>query len=259
MNIPKEELDKLNDTEIGDSFAEHTEDDEPMIPDKPVAKVEEKVSVSPDEDAVAEEKARVPYSRFETVNERAIRAEERLSILEEQLNSSKNTEENQDEIPAEFIELYGDSDIAKRAWEVQKGLNQKLLDEATEKAYERIERKQTEKQEQINKGIEIIEDNLEKFKSTLNRDLSEKEEADLLDIQDEFTPKDEDGNYIAPLLSLEKAYEVYTLRKTNVKVASSEARKKVVSLTGAETEGESSNSSFENYRPGVSGLWRNKL
>ena len=66
MNLTQEELDALNSSSAEGLFDENKEEDEAEEVEE-VAKVEEQVSASTDEDAVAD-KARVPYSRFETVN-----------------------------------------------------------------------------------------------------------------------------------------------------------------------------------------------
>lgn len=250
MNIPQEELDKLNESNTDGIFDGNVEEET-------VEEVEEKVSEPTDKDSVAD-KARIPYSRFEKVNERAIRAEERLKLLEEQADS--RTDSNKDDLtPEEWIELYGDSDVAKKAWALDQKLKSKSSEEITSRVLEEIEKRQTEKQSEVEKNLAYIEDNLSKFEESLGRSLTESEESAILDIQDEFTPKDEKGNYISPLLSPEKAFEVYNLRQGKSREEKGQARRRVVSITGASTDGEGSASAYDNYKPGDTGLWRNKL
>lgn len=261
MNIPQEELDKLNESDTSGLFEEHAEvEDETPEEEVIEPKVEEKVSVSPDEDTVGD-KPRVPYSRFETVQERAIRAEERLAILEEQ---SKARDENTDSydnisVPDEWKELYGDSDEARKAYAIQLRLNEKNAEETTKKVLESIKQEQIEQEQVAKQNLEYIESNIARLEESLGKKLTEAEESSILDIQDEFTPKDNDGNYLAPLLDAEKAYEIYTLRGSTAKAEKSQIRRKVVSITSSNSEGESSNKAFENYRPGEGGLWRDKL
>lgn len=260
MNIPQEELDKLNTAE-GEQFFDEDASEEEVAPEveQVEEKSEEQVSVSTDEDTVAD-KARVPYSRFESVHERAIRAEERAKILEEQLaNASQKTVESEDiELPAEWVELYGDSDAAKRAYTLQLGLNERLIETAENKVLERIQNQAKEEQEMLEKNLEYIEDSLASFQDKLGRPLTESEESSILDIQDEFTPKGEDGKYLAPLFSPEKAYEIYELRNAAAKAQKVQAKRGVVSLTGASSEGEVS-TSFANYNPNAWGSWRDKV
>ncbi len=259
MNIPQAELDKLNKSTTEGIFDENeNNEDEAVIEEQIKPQVEEPVSASTEEDAVAD-KARVPYSRFESVHERAIRAEERLKLLEEERASSKTSEVSTEiQLPEEWVELYGDSDAAKRAYGLQVKLNERLQEEATNKVLEQIKNKDKEEQEFISKNIEEIDNSLIELSNNLGRKLSETEESAILDIQDEFTPKDNDGKYIAPLLSPEKAFEIYSLRQEKAKVAKTQARNRVVSITSATSEGDISNSSAD-YRPNQWGSWRDKL
>jgi hypothetical protein len=256
MSIPQEELDKLNDSTAEGLFDEHAEVEEETDEEvEEEQQVEEKVSVSTEEDTVAD-KARVPYSRFETVNERAIRAEERLAVLEEQLNSNRTESTEEISIPDEWVELYGDSDAAKRAYELQVKSLERMRDESTNRILEDIDKRQTEKQQETERNIEAIDNSLIEFQEEKGIKFTEADESSILDIQDEWTPKDEKGNYIAPLISVEKAYEILTLRQNSAKTDKIIARRKVVSITGSGNEGESSPSDYEAK---AWGSWRNKL
>ena len=254
MNIPQSELDKL-DNSGNDNFMDEEKVEEPEEPIE--SKVEKQVSVSPDEDTVAD-KARVPYSRFETVNERAIRAEERLKVLEEQLQTKSTVSDEDISVPAEWVELYGDSDAAKRAYALQLQSLERMREETITHTLEEIAKRQEAKQSEQEQNLEYIEDNLAKFQEKLGRDLTEAEESAILDIQDEFTPKDDKGNYIAPLLSADKAFEVYGLRTGNATAKKTIARRKVVAVTGSSSEGDNSNS-FADFKPGEYGSWRKDL
>jgi hypothetical protein len=254
MDIPQSEIDKLNESSTDGIFGEHEEEEE-VKEAEPVVESKEKVSESPDEDSVGD-KPRVPYSRFETVNERAIRAEERLKVLEEQAQTEEVKVET--DIPKEWIELYGDNDEAKRAYGIQLKLNEQMLEQATEKTYERIQGREKEEQERVESNLEQIEDSLETFQESLGRKLTEQEESALLDVQDEFTPKGEDGKYVAPLISPDKAFEILTLRQNGAKVSKLNAKNRVVNLTGASSDGDISSPSA-NYNPQAWGSWRDKL
>ena len=252
MNIPQSELDKL-DNSGEEAFFDKEEEETPEEP-----KVEKQVSVSTDEDTVAD-KARVPYSRFETVNERAIAAEAKLALLEEQATTKEKIASNEDiSVPAEWVELYGDSDAAKRAYSLQMQSLERMREETITHTLEEIDKRQEAKQSEQEQNLEYIEDNLAKFQEKLGRDLTEAEESAILDIQDEFTPKDDKGNYIAPLLSADKAFEVYGLRTGNATAKKTIARRKVVAVTGSSSEGDNSNS-FADFKPGEYGSWRKDL
>jgi hypothetical protein len=255
MNIPQSELDKLNDSTDG-IFDEHVEE-EPEE-EEVIEKVEEEVSASTDKDAVADE-ARVPYSRFETVNERAIRAEERLKLLEEQVQSKTTESKVEGEIPEEWVELYGDSDAAKRAYQVQLKINEDLQERATQNAIDRIDSRGKEEREALDRNLESIDSSMKEFSDSLGRKLNDTEENAILDIQDEFTQKDENGNYLTPLLSPEKAFEIHTLRQDKAVSSKKQAKNRVLSVTGASSEGDVSNSSGKDYNASDWGAWRDKL
>lgn len=257
MNIPQAELDKLQGLSFGDDESTHEEEESKEEDNTPVEKEQGEVSSSTDEDVVAD-KARVPYSRFESVNERAIRAEERLKILEEEIVKSKTVEPSEIDVPTEWVELYGDSDEAKRAYQLQLKLNERMQEEASKNAYERIINREKEEKELVDKNLEEIENSIADFESTLGRKLTEKEESSILDIQDEFTAKDENGKYITSLFPPDKAFEIYELRSSKVRAAKTQAKNRVLGLTGASSEGDVSDTSA-GYRPNVWGSWRDKI
>jgi hypothetical protein len=255
MNIPQEELDKLNNVSVEDVFPEEIqEEDQQEETEQPEEQVKEEVSVSPDEDTVADE-ARIPYSRFEKVNERALRAEERLKILEEQMTAKTETKSNELEMPEEWIELYGNSDAAKRAYELQLKREEKLQ----EQLIERIEAQKKQEEETIKNNISYIDQQLTEFQGKLGRKLSETEENAILDIQDEFTQKDANGNYLTQLLSPEKAYEIYSLRQEKTIMAKKQAKNRVLSVTGAGSESEVDTTSNADFNPSAWGSWRDRI
>jgi len=260
----KKELDRSTiDLDAPAVFNDATEED-PMLPSQAAEEskdtIEKKVSASPDEDAVIE-KARIPYSRFEKVNERAIQAEIRLQMLEEQLaQSNQKSESGQEvEMPNEWRQILGDTAEGKVAYDLLMKMNEKSHSEETNRILEELDKRQAAKNEEVNENLDYIEDNLARLQDSLERDLTEAEEAAVLDIQDEFTPQDRNGNYIAPLLSAEKAFEIYSLRQAATKGEKSQARRKVVSITGASSEGDSSRSDWESYNPMAWGQWEKKL
>ena len=65
----------------------------------------------------------------------------------------------------------------------------------------------------ILKGIAEIDFEFGKLSENLGRELTDKEQDDILDILDEFMPKNDDGEFLSALISFEKLWEVYELRK----------------------------------------------
>lgn len=65
----------------------------------------------------------------------------------------------------------------------------------------------------VNENIGIIDKHLSGLCDYLGRLLTEEETNDILDIVDEYTPKDKDGDYLGPLLPFEYAWEIYKIQK----------------------------------------------
>jgi len=81
-----------------------------------------------------------------------------------------------------------------------------------------VEHKGTQKQavdenQQIEGNIAIIDVQLLELQNMLGRELTEDEQSTILDIVDEYTPKDSDGSYLCSLLPFEYAWEIYEIKK----------------------------------------------
>ena len=62
-------------------------------------------------------------------------------------------------------------------------------------------------------NIDIIDEKLEELSNMLGRKLREDEVEEILGIVDQYTPLDEDGNYLTDLLPFEYAWKVYKARR----------------------------------------------
>ncbi len=260
MNIPQEEIDNLNNQPVfSDNFGEEPEEEE-IEEQQEEVEVEEKVSESTNENDSVADDARIPYSRFEKVNERAIRAEERLAMLEEKLNQGETSNfTNEVELPEPWVKLYGDSDASKEAYQLQLQREIELQEKLEQQIFTRMEQRQSEEESRIESNIAQIDEQIEQFENTIGRKLTATEENAILDIQDEFTQKDEKGNYTTPLLSPDKAFEIYTLRQDKAVQAKKQAKNRVLTLTGANNESEPESTSQADFNPNNWGNWRNKL
>lgn len=78
----------------------------------------------------------------------------------------------------------------------------------------------------IVKNVAEIDKNLAALSRHVGRILSDEEQEAILDIVDEFMPKDEKGGYYWPLVSFEKAWEVYELRNQVKKLLAKPPTKK---------------------------------
>ena len=226
---------------------------------QPQEEKKEEVSGSTEEEPVGD-KPRVPYSRFEKVHEEKIRAEEQARIYKEQLDKAQIQPEEPVQLPKDWLELYGDTPQSVNLYKLEQDRLQRIEEETTQRAIEALDKRQQESEKASEKNLEYIENSLGEFKESLGRSLTDEEESGILDIQDEFTPKGEDGKYVSELLDPAKAYEIYTLRQQGSKNSKSQARRRVVSLTGANSESSAEESNnWDGWRPGETGVWRKRL
>lgn len=214
--------------------------------EKPTEEAEkEKVEEEPE----SEEDGKVPYSRFKKFHSRATEMERLAREKELEAASWRAKAEaleqfapktQEVEVPNYWKELYGESEEAKKAWAIQKKAFDELKEEATEKAIEALKTVREQEESQVEGNLEKIDENLESLSEFIGRDLTEKEESAILDIVDEFTPKDDDGNYLGEVIPFDKAWEIYQLKETAKNAPKKQSRDAVANLSGSQTHGEPS-------------------
>ncbi len=233
-------------------------------------KVDEEVTTTPAVNAGEPEKKddpeRVPYSRFEKVYRDAetLRAEAEQAkrdaeyyrgIAEARSQQTHNI--SSEDVPSWWIELYGDSEQSRKGYE----LRQKELHEAEERAEQRalkaIEEYQYKEQEKLSQNEELIDSRLHILSEYIGRQLTEDEQSAVLDIVDDYTPKDEDGKYAGEMIPFDKAWEIYEMRQAQNTLKASGSRNNVASLSGAPSTGEPKKQEDE-FVPGKWGSWRNR-
>lgn len=227
-------------------------------------KEEEKKEVEPAE----EEKARVPYSRFENVNKARREAEEeadkwrrRAQELEDS-RFERQSETQTGEVPSWWTKLYGDTEQTREAFGIWREGNQQIISQAEQKALEAVKNAQQEEKESERQNLKVLDDHLESVAAIAGHDLSEDEESKILDIIDEFTAKDGDGNYLGAILPPDKAWEIYELKNKVSEAPSKKSRDSVAALTNVPTSGQPSIEQKERdeaYRPGAWGDWEKRL
>lgn len=195
---------------------------------------------------IEEKEQKVPYNRFKKVldekNETASKIqqlEERLSQFESNRQESKPEEV---EMPAEWIELYGDGEVAKRAWTVQLKRETDMQERAINLAIDRMRSQQSEEVKAIEENEQLIDSSLTELQSNLGKKFTQKQEEELLTIVDEFSPVGADGKYIS-LFPFDKAYEIYTLRQGVKTQGTVRARQTVADLSNNTSEGEADSTS----------------
>lgn len=208
------------------------------------------------------EEARVPYSRFETVNERAIKAEQEAKMLREQLEAnrgSSNQTAPSGDLPGYWVELYGDSDLSRQAWAAEQKRLTAMQESVAQKAVEAVEKRQAEnakfEEDTINRMVNVFDD----FGSKNKRTFTDVEQSAILDIMDELSPKDETGRYeVDPVRYLDRAVEIHDLRQVKTSGKRIEAKRKAASLAGASSDGApQGNEKSGHFVAGNWDSWRN--
>lgn len=193
------------------------------------------------ETTVDNDPPRVPYSRFETVNERAIRAEEQLRIMREEREQERLAQAaatTDAGLPSYWVELYGDSDTSKKAYQLRQQELKEEREQLRTALREDMQREQAEAEQRTEDTVEDWSTKIDEFATTHKRKFTEAQTDALLDVMDELTPKDEDGNYIVePIQYLPQAVELYDLRMERATAKQKESRKNTAKLTSAKSEG----------------------
>ncbi|MDR3642873.1 MAG: hypothetical protein P4L74_04575 [Candidatus Doudnabacteria bacterium] len=77
----------------------------------------------------------------------------------------------------------------------------------------KVAQKQASDEDQrIEGNIGIIDEQFLELEEIVGRELTEEEQSAILDIVDEYTPKDKDGNYLCSLLPFDYAWEIYEVK-----------------------------------------------
>lgn len=219
------------------------------------------VSKEENDSVTSQEENKVPYSRFKKKVDEVNEYSNKIAYLEGQLEALKSrpqesTSHEDVDVPAEWKELYGDSEVSKRAFKIQLEREAQIRESAVEQAIETLTRRQQEEISSQSHNEEIIDNSLEQLQESIGKKLTEKQEEDILTIVDEFSPVGEDGKYIS-LFPFDKAYEIYTLRNAQKGQATKQARQSVADLTGNTSEGEV-DSTVTPFRRGWDN-WREEL
>lgn len=230
---------------------------EPQKPDGQEVKVEK--GEAPETEPVGEEN-KVPYSRFKKFHDEAIQLRQEAAEWKAKAETKPAERETEIKVPPFWKELYGDSEASQEAWKIQSEQNEIMLSRAREEAKDAYRQERYAEIERQERNVEAIDTGLETLKDFVGRDLTEKEQAAVLDIVDDFTPKGKDGNYTGDLFPFEKAWEVYELKQNSQKAPKKESRNNVASLSGQKSQGEPSvNEKDADFNPLDWGGWRKKL
>ena len=241
-----ESLQELEDTKTSDTPTEESQPKEEIK--------EEEVPTE-----TLDEEQKVPYSRFKKYHERAREAEAEAeemrakyqALLEQKAHEPREASyDSPKEMPAEWKELYGDSEASQKAYEFDLKRQQSIYEKAREQALEAVRQERYQEENRTKENLDTIETNLEDLSAKVGRDLTKKEEEALLDIVDDYTPKDEEGNYIGATIPFDKAWEIYELKREKLNAPKQKSRDAVASLTSINTQGDTSISEKDkNFNP----------
>lgn len=193
-----------------------------------------------DQETVVEEQ-KVPYSRFKKKLDELTETTSKVQFLEERLQQLEQSRQEESaqyvELPQEWVQLYGDSEVARQAYQVQLRREDELAENTIRKILDTLNRSQEEESMRLVENEQIIDDNLESLQESVGRKFSPKQEEEILAIVDEFSPVGEDGKYVT-LFPFDKAYEIYSLRNSQKGQSTRRARENVAGLTGNSSAGE---------------------
>lgn len=208
-----------------------------------------------------EEEQRVPYSRFETVRQQkedAIReaqeATERLRELEaRQSRPTVDDSPYEEAIRNRVIKLYGDNDVSKEIIEIELSRQRQIEEAAERRALEAVRADRENEVTQVRQNENIIDMRIDDLAEALGRNLTAKEEEALLDVVDEYTPKNADGSYAGETIPFDKAWEIVEMRNAQKSASASKSREVPTFLSGTRTEGEPNTDTQKEWRGG----WNN--
>lgn len=219
-----------------------------------------------DESEPSEEETKVPYSRFKKFHDEAKQAREDANYWRqqaeeiEQSRAPRYTEESSN-MPSEWREMYGDSEASQKAWKLQERREQEIMNKAYEAGQRGAEELEIKQQQRIENNVATIDDSFESLSDFVGRDLTAKEQSAILDIVDDFTPKDNYGRYAGPLIPFEKAWEMYELKQNSGKTAQRKDRDSVAALSGTSSQGDTDVTAEQNknFNPLARGTWKSRL
>jgi hypothetical protein len=247
---------------------------EPIAESKPEVKKEE-VTAEPSAEGSAEdeEPKRVTYSRFKNVWSRAEAAEQAAEEAKREADEWRRKAEhrepvevqNSTEVPNWWTKLYGDSDASAEAWKVQSRANAELKDQlvkqAREEALEAVQNERYSEDRRVTENLHTIDSNMEQLEALTGRELTEKEQSAILDIVDDYTPKDNNGDYLGPTIPFEKAWEIYELKTQAAKAPKTQSRDNVAAISASQSQGEPSTTTEKDksFNPLDWNAWKRRI
>lgn len=216
---------------------------EPSVEVQPEVAEVEKTEPEEEPTAPSEEEQKVPYSRFKKFHDEAIElrreAAERQAEIDALKARSNHIEpaSTDGEPTAEWLEMYGDSEASKRAYQLELRRQEAVFKQAEERAIQAVRNEQNKEKDREKENLSLLDNHLESVAAIAGRDLTEKEQSKVLDIIDSYTAKDDAGNYLGAMIPADKAWRIYELEQKASLAPKIESRNKVAAIAAQQTQG----------------------
>lgn len=247
--LSQEQLNRSIDEVVAEPSAESVP--EPVI--EPASAVE--APAEPEED-------KVPKSRFLTVSQRAIDAEKlnRQYEAERAVQTEVKPAYDDADLKKFYTETFGETEIAEKLYQNELARLTSIEEKAAERAFERFSKLNEEQEKVVNERVSSFDRAFEELAVQEGKtDFTDEEQVAMLDIVENYSPKDKDGRLIGEfLLPLDKAYEIYKVTNDPISQAKRTERNQVASLTGASSQGTPTGTSDADWKPGQGRRWWNK-
>jgi hypothetical protein len=243
-NAPAFGKDTADKSDSKSAFDQFNEDVAKVVP--PTTEQEPKTPIEGDEDKKADRKFRKEFFQEKQKREAL---EQRLAELEKPKPQVKEDLS----LPKWWTDLYGDTEASKKGFGVWHEQEEARQQEVIEKALKTIEARDSQESLAVKKEEENIDNEFDSFEENQGLTLTAKERIDVLNIIDEFTPKDDDGNYLGATIPVEKAYEILEMKRS-IPSATTQQRKQLAGITGGGKSGQGQTT--QQFRPGDWGGWR---
>lgn len=250
--LTEEQLDRP----VGEVVEEQSSESAPETDIEPAPTEEQETEPEVEED-------KVPKSRFLTMHQRAIEAEKALRQFEAERANQPEPVANlidDEELKKHYVELFGEGELTDKIYQAELARMASIEEKAAERAFERLSRREQEQEQIINQRVESFDRAFEELGVIEGKDFTDDEQVAILDIIEEYSPKDADGKLIGEyLMPMDRAYEIYKLKAEPVNTAKRQARNQVASLSGARSEGNAVSQTDAEWQPGQDRRWWNKV
>lgn len=219
----------------------------------------------------------VPYSRFrdaiearreaehraEEAEAREAHARERAERIASEPRPRRTETDFADSGYRAWATIYGDNENTRKAYAIELERQDGLREEMRREAVDAVRAERDTEARVVSTNVGLIDERLEDFSFNLGRPVTPQEESALLDIVDEYTPTDADGQYAGDLIGFDKAWEILQMRQNAVGQRASSARRTPTALTSSPSQGETTitdkATADKNWNPRDWNAWQKRI